>query len=218
MKSMRKYVAIASAIAMLVTGINEVTGNNKVMADDKPIKAILLDEKDIDETYYKATVNIFDYNSLNTWEGYNVYGLKTGYGKEPSYWLKNCGVNLDIRKQFAESATDRSKDDSLFLFGGERHKYKNQAEYNEWTGAKGGVFQGLVKNQLASDGSLEFSDGVNCIDLFPSSSEKDEHIKPYYNSEFLFQKRDGYYTFDSDNDKIFSVVSGGALQLEFDFE
>lgn len=221
MKGMKKCVAVVSAVAMVITGLNQIviTDSNKVRANNKPVEAVLLDDSDRGETFHKATVNIFDYNSANTWEDYSVYGLKEKYGNQSSYWLKNCGVNLDIRKKFAKSSTDKNMDNELFLFGGERHKYKNQAEYNEWTGEQGGIYQGLIKNKLNTDGSLEFSNGINCINLFPSSdAEKSVHITSYYNSEFLFQQRDGYYVFDSDNDKICSSVSGGALQLKFDFE
>ena len=219
MKSIRKCIAVASAVAIAVTGVNQtvINGRYKVMAGEKPFEAVLLDDKDKEETYHKAVVNIFDYNTPNIGEGYN-YGFKANYGGQYPYYLSNCGVNRDIREKFTGNAKDKSMDDQLFLFGGERHKYKNQAEYNEWTGEKGGVYQGLVKNQLTSDGSLEFSDGINCIDLFPNSSQEYKNVKSYYNSEFLFQKRDGYYVFDSDEDKICSSASGSALQLKFDFD
>lgn len=220
MKCIKKCIAVVSAVAMVAVGLNQTVikdNAQKILAQGKTTKAVLLAGNDQKATYYTASANFFDYNTSGVWEGYNVYGFQNGNSSQSSYWLQNCGVNLDIRSHFAKDQKDRSEDSDIFLFGGERHKYQSQADFNQWTGSNGGVYQGLVKNALNNDGSLGFN--VNSINLFPSTkADASAHITPYYNVGFMFEKNeDGYYVFDSDSNKVCNVASGSGIELGFDY-
>ena len=130
---------------------------------------------------------------------YNITKYKNGDGDTVTAENRILLNDYMIDKFTTEETPITEK--NIFLFGGDR-VLGNAGAHNVWTGAGKGPYQGIVSEELATDGSLQFNNdaGIYGVDMFPDEGDTELAgiVDCYYDSNFQFLDEDGTYIFDSD--------------------